>query len=119
MITSYRLCSIILDARKILIVLTDGQSSGSVNQPSQELKNIGVIIFSVGVGSGINEEELETMASPPADEHVYLLDNFNELSTLAEKMSTKTCNGNVLYYILHSTFVIECQLIQILHGHQV
>ena len=95
---------IILDARKILIILTGGQSSGSINQPSQQLKNIGVIIFPVGVGSGINEEQLETMASPPADEHVYLLNNFNELSSaLAEKISAKVCNGNILYYI-YSTF---------------
>ena len=86
---------IVLDARKVLIILTDGHSSDSVNQPSQQLKNIGVIIFSIGVGSGVNEEQLETMASPPTDEHVYLLDNFDELSTLAEKISTKACNGNV------------------------
>lgn len=92
----------IVDARKILIILTDGQSSGSVDQPAQQLKSIGVIIFSIGVGSGINAEELKTIASPPADEHVYLLDNFNELSSLADKMSTKTCNGNVTVYIFYT-----------------
>ena len=86
---------ICLDARKVLIVLTDGQSSGNVDQPAQQLKNIGVIIFSVGVGSGIRQSELETMASAPVDEHVFTLKNFNEFSTLAAKMSTTTCNGRV------------------------
>ncbi|XP_028413546.1 ZP domain-containing protein-like [Dendronephthya gigantea] len=81
------------DARKVLIVLTDGQSSGSVDQPAQNLKNIGVNIFSVGVGSGIDQSELETMGSAPADEHVYMLSNFNEFSTLAKKMSRTTCNA--------------------------
>jgi hypothetical protein len=91
-----------LDARKVLIVLTDGQSSG-VDQPAQQLKSIGVIIFSIGVGSGIRVSELETMASPPADEHVYLLKNFNELSTLAEKLSSSTCNGiRIIFFIIYT-----------------
>ena len=74
-------------------MLTDGESVGSVDQPAQQLKGIGVTIFSIGVGSAIRVSELETMASSPASEHVYLLENFNKLSTLAEKMSQSTCNG--------------------------
>ena len=84
-----------LDVRKVLIVLSDGQSSGRVDQPAQQLKNIRVVIFSIGVGFGIDKSEQETMASAPVDDHVYTLNNFNEFSTLAEKMSATTCDGTV------------------------
>ncbi|XP_028412675.1 uncharacterized protein LOC114535596 [Dendronephthya gigantea] len=80
-------------AKQILIVLTAGQSVGSVYQPSQQLKNIGVIIFSVGVCSGVDVSELETMASAPAEDHVFLLGNFSELSNLTQKMASSTCNA--------------------------
>ena len=87
----------LLDAKQVLIVLTDGQSGGRVDQPAQQLKGIGVTIFSIGVGSGIRVQELETIASSSVNEHVYLLANFNELSALAEKMSSSTCNGTINY----------------------
>jgi hypothetical protein len=84
---------IFLDANQVLLVVTDGQSHGSVDQPAQQLKDIGLTIFAIGVGSGIRVSELETMATSPVDEHVYLLDNFEELSFLADKISSSTCNG--------------------------
>ena len=90
-IQTYIAKTFIIDAKKVLIILTDGRSSGSVDQPAQQLKNIGVVIFSIGVGSGVDVFELETIGSPPVDEHVYLLGSFDEFSTLAEKMSSSTC----------------------------
>ena len=78
-----------------MIVFTDGQSSGNVYHPAQQLKNIGVIIFSIGVGSGIDVSELKTMASDPVDAHVIILQNFNEMSILANNMSSATCNGTI------------------------
>ncbi|XP_028419161.1 cubilin-like [Dendronephthya gigantea] len=79
---------------RILIVLTDGKSTGNVHYPSQQLKNMGVVIFSIGVGSGIDILELETMASSPAKDRVFLIHNFNEFADLAHNMSFDTCNGN-------------------------
>ncbi len=94
----------ILDAKQVLIFLTDGQSSGGVEQPVQQLKNLGVIIFSIGVGSGVSQSELETIASSPADKHVHLLGSFNELSILAGTMSSTTCSGMVIIrFIYHCT----------------
>ena len=82
-----------------MIVFTDGQSSGHVYKPSQQLKNVGVVIYSIGIGSGIDISELETMASPPASNHVFLLRNFHELSTLEKNISHSACNGNVLKFV--------------------
>ncbi|XP_028390643.1 uncharacterized protein LOC114515559 [Dendronephthya gigantea] len=85
--------------KKVLIVFTDGHSTGNVYQPSQQLKNIGVVIYSIGIGSGIHFSELKTMASPPANNHVYLLRNFYGLSTLEKNISYSACNDN---YECHS-----------------
>lgn len=77
----------------MLIILTDGQSNGGVEGPALKLKNAGVIIFSVGIGQNINMDELHSMASQPKEQRVILLEDFQELSTLAKKMSSTTCNG--------------------------
>ncbi|XP_028390639.1 matrilin-2-like [Dendronephthya gigantea] len=80
--------------KRILIVFTDGKSSGNVYYPSQQLKDMGVIIFSIGVGSGIDVLELKTMASSPAKDHVFLLHNFNQFAHLAHNMSFNACNAS-------------------------
>ena len=81
------------EAKRVLIVLTDGPSRDSVTQPAQKLKNDGVIIYSIGVGSGISRSELITMASLPSNEHVVELNNFGELASFAKKMSSIVCHG--------------------------
>ena len=84
-----------LGVKKVLIVFTDGRSSGHVYKPSQQLKNVGVVIYSVGIGSGIDMSELKTIASLPTNNHVFLLRNFHELSTLEKNISHSACNGNI------------------------
>ena len=64
-----------------------------VSGPARRLKNSGVVIFSVGIGRHVSMHELHAMASEPTGKHVIRLDNFSQLSTLAEQMSAKTCNG--------------------------
>ena len=91
-VNAYVKCGFIV-FKKVLVILTDGKSnSGQIWLPAQQLKNLGVVIFSVGIGS-ISMNELQVMASDPASEHVITLSSFTQLSWLAEKMSSKTCNG--------------------------
>ncbi|XP_046856051.1 vitrin-like [Xenia sp. Carnegie-2017] len=75
------------DAKKVLIVLTDGRSLDSIRQPAKRLKKQGVVIYTIGVGSAIFKYELNTMASLPKKDHVFLMNDFKELTSLAEKMS--------------------------------
>ena len=83
-----------LEIKKVLVVLTDGRSNtGHVSGPARQLKNSGVVIFSVGIGHSVSQQELRVMASDPADQHVIMLGNFTELESLSEKMSSQTCNG--------------------------
>ena len=81
------------------MIVTDGQSQGiKVDGPAQQLKNSGVIIFSVGIGPGVFLRELRVMASKPVDQHVFTLKNFAELEGLAEQMFPLICNGKCHAY---------------------
>ena len=73
--------------------MTDGQSNtGQVSGPARQLKNSGVVIFSVGIGRSLSMQELRVMASEP----VIALGNFTELEHLAEKMSSRICDGKCI-----------------------
>ena len=83
-----------------MVILTDGHSNtGYVSGPARQLKNSGVVIFSVGIGQSLSLYELRVMASDPVNQHVITLSNFTELEHLAEQMSTKTCNSKCSGYI--------------------
>ncbi|XP_033116115.1 sushi, von Willebrand factor type A, EGF and pentraxin domain-containing protein 1-like [Anneissia japonica] len=69
------------DAPRLVILLTDGQSNGGDPIPkANEMKRDGITIFSIGLGQGINQDELTSIAS---DNNVYLLDQLGKISDLA------------------------------------
>ena len=79
-----------------MVILTDGRSNtGQVSGPARQLKNSGVVIFSVGIGQSISMQELRVMASDPVNQRVITLDNFSQLDRLAEQMSSQTCSGRL------------------------
>ena len=85
---------IFLEIKKVLVILTDGRSNtGQVSGPARQLKNSGVVIFSVGIGHSFSMQELRVMASDPVDQHVIVLGNFTALESLAEQMASEMCNG--------------------------
>ena len=76
------------------MILTDGRSNtGHVSGPARQLKNSGVVIFSVGIGNSSSQQELRVMASDPADQHVITLDSFKKLESLSQMMSSHICYG--------------------------
>ena len=92
----------ILEFKKVLIILTDGRSNtGQVSGPSRQLKNSGVVIFSVGIGQSLSMHELREMASEPVDQHLITLNNFTKLASLSKKMSSQTCNGEFCTFCIN------------------
>ena len=82
------------------MVLTDGVSNtGEDPVPvAQELKDDGVLVFSVGVGS-FNSTQLEAIASGP--DFVFLVDNFPDLNTKVQEIVEMACeNSNCSEYTL-------------------
>lgn len=83
---------------RIVVVVTDGQSNGPGGPPAtiaaaSEAHSQGIIGYGVGVGSGINLEELNAIASGP--EYVRLLSTFDilELKAFQESLNRDSCTG--------------------------
>lgn len=90
---------------KVTVLLTDGYSNGrAVGGPARELRNLGVNIFSIGVGHYVNPAELKAIASDPDSTHVFRLNSFNDLSGWVDKLSAVSCDGKFLNALVHSNW---------------
>ncbi|XP_073689768.1 collagen alpha-6(VI) chain [Garra rufa] len=74
----------------IAIVITDGESTDDVEEPSQRLRNLGVSIFVIRVGN-VNMEKLRTIANIPHEEFLFGIENYGELQGLKESLRNKVC----------------------------
>ena len=80
---------------KIAIVLTDGQSNdfSATLVEARKLQQTDMTILSVGVGSGVNVQELDEIATDPDCQHRFLLDNFQAFDSFLNIIEKKTCDG--------------------------
>ena len=77
-----------------MIVITDGKQTTSkpyteLSVASQGVKNKGVPVYAVGVGKGVDAEELRDIAS--SQENVFISASFKELQPLAVEIRKKLC----------------------------
>ncbi|XP_062602399.1 collagen alpha-1(XXI) chain-like [Saccostrea cucullata] len=79
------------DTSKIAVIITDGKSNDKSNTLSeaQLLRNNGVIIFSVGVGGGVDTSELQGMATKTS--YVFDVSTFSTLNSIRDKLARTTC----------------------------
>ncbi|XP_060029094.1 integrin alpha-X [Erinaceus europaeus] len=84
------------DASKILIVITDGEKFMDpldYQNVIPQAKNKGIIRYAVGVGSAFIKEtswkELVAIASAPANEHIFRVENFDALRDIQNKLKEK------------------------------
>ena len=75
----------------ITIVLTDGQNNRPISNPStflnqqlQSLDNLGSVNVAIGVGNGVDQSELLSIAGDPS--RVFLSPTFNELQLLIDQI---------------------------------
>ncbi|KAJ8309545.1 hypothetical protein KUTeg_014419 [Tegillarca granosa] len=80
------------DVEKILIVLTDGQSMNSTAtiNAAKQVHNQGIHTISIGIGTGVNQNELQAIATDPSQ--VFTVQNFTVLSSIKKELSQVTCN---------------------------
>ncbi|XP_034364175.1 integrin alpha-M isoform X2 [Arvicanthis niloticus] len=84
------------NAAKILVVITDGEKFGdSLNYEDviPEAEAAGIIRYVIGVGNAFHKpgsrRELSTIASKPAVDHVFQVDNFEALKTIQNQLQEK------------------------------
>uniref|UniRef100_A0A8B9V4D6 Collagen alpha-1(VII) chain n=1 Tax=Anas zonorhyncha TaxID=75864 RepID=A0A8B9V4D6_9AVES len=78
------------DAAKVVVLITDGKSSDSVEDKAHVLQDRGVTVFAVGIKDA-DKQELKTIASEPTAEHVVYVDDFHLLHSVAPKLSRRLC----------------------------
>lgn len=95
---------------KVLVVMTDGRSHDDVIKPAQLLKNVGVSIVTLGLGTNFDLNQLKAIASKPETGHVITVD-FPQLTDATETLQDYICKGrrNILtgdrYYTICRTIL--------------
>ena len=79
---------------RIGIILTDGGSNNPyiTALAAQRVHDAGITMISVGMGTGIDPQELETIASPPICLHV-IYSSFDEVNSLKDIIEKQACDG--------------------------
>lgn len=79
---------------KIAFVLTDGEQTTTsgytpLDRAALTLKNVGVRIIAIGIGSKVNKDELKQIAS--SDKDVIVTKSFNDLLPIVEPLTQSAC----------------------------
>nr|XP_019964925.1 PREDICTED: integrin alpha-M-like [Paralichthys olivaceus] len=83
------------NVKKILIVVTDGESTDSTSLPYsiQLAENNKIIRFAIGVGRAFSSQnakkELNYIASAPSTNHVFRVESFNALDAITKNLQEK------------------------------
>ncbi|XP_067664921.1 cartilage matrix protein-like [Haliotis asinina] len=82
----------------IIVVLTDGASQDfeATRAAAQNAHEKGVQVFAIGVGSQIDNKELEDIASDPDVDFKFKVTNFEALKRIEGKLAVKTCEVSTL-----------------------
>ncbi|CAC5383552.1 COL6A [Mytilus coruscus] len=82
---------------KIAIIITDGEPTDIVDthRLAKEVKQQGIIIFAIGVGDHMKEDEINLLASDPKNKHAFLVENYDSLSFIEAALANKTCTAAI------------------------
>ncbi|XP_048209551.1 vitrin [Perognathus longimembris pacificus] len=76
--------------RKLMILITDGRSYDDVRIPAMAAHHKGVITYAIGVAWAA-QEELEIIATHPARDHSFFVDEFDHLYTSVPRIIRNIC----------------------------
>ncbi|XP_076436779.1 uncharacterized protein LOC143276211 [Babylonia areolata] len=83
---------------KVAVLVTDGKATHSADAilKAQELRQTGVTVFVIGVGSAVDKTELSSLATEPDCTHVQLLTDYQDLDTLRAEIQRLSCRAPVI-----------------------
>lgn len=59
---------------------------------------VGTKVVALGIGDGVDENELRDMASSPRDRNVILVQDFNDLTSVEDRLRNESCTGKYVYF---------------------
>ncbi|XP_062395792.1 collagen alpha-6(VI) chain-like [Sardina pilchardus] len=77
---------------KIVMVITDGESSDDVAGPALMLQRLGIVIYAIGVGQ-YDVKQLQSVANKPSQRFLVGLNNYQELQNIMDSMQKKVCSA--------------------------
>ncbi|XP_061901199.1 collagen alpha-1(XII) chain isoform X3 [Entelurus aequoreus] len=75
---------------RVTILITDGKSSDTFQEPATKLRDADVEIFAVGVKDAVRSE-LEAIANAPAETHVYTVEDFDAFQRISKELTQSIC----------------------------
>lgn len=85
------------DVTRIAIVMTDGESYDldRTAAAAKKLKDDGVVVFAVGIGDQVNNEELKSIASEPIENYLFNVGGYELLDEIKEELAMGACEVKV------------------------
>lgn len=77
---------------RIAIIVTDGRPQDRVSEVAAHARNAGIEIYAVGIQRA-DMNSLRAMASPPLEEHVFLVESFELIQQFGKQFQDKLCGG--------------------------
>ena len=78
---------------RIAFILTDGRATLAFEQDAENLKDLDVNVYAIGIGDNIDVPELVQIASSPSDQYVSTISGYSSISSLVSEAMTKICNS--------------------------
>ncbi|KAF4075571.1 hypothetical protein AMELA_G00235860, partial [Ameiurus melas] len=76
-------------ATKALVIITDGSPSDIEGNEIQRCEELKIARFIIGVGSKVQLENLKKLASKPTENNTFMIQNYNGLNGLLDKLQNK------------------------------
>ena len=74
-------------------LITDGRSNrGNLKSAVSRIRLTSIQVYAIGIGR-INRKELQTIASDPDDEHVFILRSYLDAAGFVDFLSVTTCDS--------------------------
>lgn len=91
--------------RKIIVILTDGGSNNFDRTVEEAVacKVSRISIVAVAIGKWVNDNEIHAMASPPVEETVLKVEDFDQLTSKCSVVQNLVCGGRVVVVMVTMT----------------
>ncbi|XP_067662240.1 uncharacterized protein [Haliotis asinina] len=95
------------NAVKVAILITDGKSDDAINtqHAADNVHMNNIAVFTVGVGSSIDANELQNVATHPFCTHSYVANGYDSIANLKQEIQNNICRAP-----LYANTTVECTI---------